>query len=45
LWLQGRPLLGPVGVSAHEGSVWVADPKAKQVFRLNQVDKSVQSVF
>lgn len=45
LWLQGHPLLGPVGVSAHGGAVWVADPKAKQVFRLNQVDKSVQPVF
>lgn len=45
LWLQGRPLLGPVGVSAHEGSVWVADPKARQLFRVNQVDQSIQPVF
>lgn len=39
-WLQGQPLVGPVGISVHNGTVWVADPKARQVFRYKPVDKS-----
>lgn len=44
-WLQGKPLVGPVGISVHGGSVWIADPKAKQVFRFEQSDKSFRPLF
>jgi sugar lactone lactonase YvrE len=44
-WLKGQPLARPVGIAIHDGSVWVADPKAKQVFRFEQVDKSFRSLF
>lgn len=40
-WLGGEPLMYPVSLIADENSLFVADPKAKQVFRVNLKDKSV----
>lgn len=43
LWHEGEPLVGPVGIVATEASVWIADPKQRQVFQMDPSDKSVQT--
>ncbi|MEL6107375.1 MAG: hypothetical protein AAFU85_15150 [Planctomycetota bacterium] len=40
-WLEGEPLVYPVSLTADESSLFIADPKAKQVFRVDLKDKSV----
>lgn len=39
LWFQGPPLMGPVGISAGESAVWVADPKTQQVYEFDKDTK------
>lgn len=34
-WVEGDPLVGPVGIAAATESLWVADPKAVQVFEFD----------
>ena len=41
-WFEGDPLVGPVGITATETSVFVADPKVKQVFEINLETKEVK---
>ncbi len=41
-WHEGDPLVGPVGIAVTEGSVFVADPKKKQLFEINRESKEVK---
>lgn len=34
-WVDGAPLVGPVGLSMRDGNVLVADPRARQVFSID----------
>lgn len=38
-WHEGEPLVGPVGIAVNESSVFVADPKQKQVFEFDRSTK------
>lgn len=38
-WHEGGPLVGPVGIAVTESSIYVADPKQKQVFEFNRESK------
>lgn len=40
-WLEGEPLVGPVGMAISETSLFVADPKKLQVFAFDRSDKSI----
>lgn len=40
-WHDGDPLVGPVGVAVGDGSLWVADPKQKNVYQFNLDTKDV----
>ena len=42
VWHAGEPLIGPVGILAAEGSLWVVDPKAVQLFRVDPQTKSLE---
>ncbi|QEF99422.1 Virginiamycin B lyase [Stieleria maiorica] len=44
-WFEGEPLAGPVGITADETSLYVADPKKKQVYRFDRKTKAVEPVF
>ena len=44
-WLSGEPLQYPVGLAIAEGTLFVADPHAKQVFRVNLESKAVQPLI
>lgn len=35
-WHEGDPLLGPVGIASDGTSVWVVDPKAQQLYQVDQ---------
>ncbi|MCA9175781.1 MAG: NHL repeat-containing protein [Planctomycetales bacterium] len=37
--VKGEPLENPVGVAWHDGTLWVADPRAKMVYRLTDEGK------
>ncbi|MCD0461117.1 Vgb family protein [Roseiconus lacunae] len=41
-WFEGEPLQGPVGITADDEAVYVADPRSKQVFRLDRKTKAVE---
>ncbi|MEO1528318.1 MAG: hypothetical protein AAFX06_23085 [Planctomycetota bacterium] len=41
-WFEGEPLVNPVGITADDSAIFVADPHAKQVFRFDLKDKSVE---
>jgi sugar lactone lactonase YvrE len=41
-WFSGEPLRNPVGLALAEESLWVADPHARQIFRISLADKAVQ---
>lgn len=41
-WHQGEPLGGPVGITAAAGSLYVADPKSQQVYRVNPQSKQFE---
>jgi len=41
-WHEGEPLVGPVGIDITAESIFVADPKQKQVYEFNREDKSVK---
>ncbi|MEM6469201.1 MAG: hypothetical protein AAF802_06495 [Planctomycetota bacterium] len=38
-WYEGSPLKGPVGMTADDDSIYVADPQAKEVFRFDRKTK------
>lgn len=38
-WYEGDPLIGPVGIAVDETSVYVADPKQKQVYQFDRKSK------
>lgn len=40
-WYEGDPLVGPVGIAATEQSVFVADPKSKQVYEIDRESKEI----
>lgn len=42
-WHEGEPLERPVGISISETSLFVADPKQKQIFEFNLSDKSAKT--
>ncbi|MEO1993185.1 MAG: NHL repeat-containing protein [Pirellulales bacterium] len=35
VWAGGKPLKGPVGIALQQESILVADPKAKQIFKID----------
>jgi sugar lactone lactonase YvrE len=39
-WHEGEPLIGPVGIAVTEDSIFVADPKQKQVYQFNRESKA-----
>ncbi len=39
-WHEGEPLVGPVGIAVNDDSVFVADPKQKQVYQFNRETKA-----
>ncbi len=41
-WHEGEPLVGPVGIAVTEQSIFVADPKQKQVYEFNLDSKQAQ---
>lgn len=41
-WHEGDPLVGPVGIAVDDNSVYVADPKQKQVFQFDRKSKEVK---
>ena len=38
-WHEGDPLVGPVGIAATEDSIFVADPKKKQLYQFSRESK------
>ena len=38
-WHEGEPLVGPVGIAITEDSIFVADPKQKEVYEFNRKSK------
>ena len=44
-WFEGDPLAGPVGITADETHLYVADPQKKQVFRFDRQTKAVEPVL
>ena len=40
-WHEGEPLVGPVGITATESSIFVADPKQKQVYEFDLETKEI----
>jgi sugar lactone lactonase YvrE len=41
-WYEGKPLVGPVGIAVNEQSIFVADPKQKQVYEFDRKSKEVK---
>ena len=44
-WFEGEPLAGPVGITADEKFLYVADPQKKQVYRFDRKTKAVEPVL
>ena len=44
-WFEGEPLVNPVGITADDQSLYVADPHSKQVYRFNRSDKQVTALL
>ncbi|EMI58360.1 lipoprotein [Rhodopirellula sallentina SM41] len=42
-WFNGDPLVGPVGIAVTDDSIFVADPKQKQVYQFNRSTKAYQT--
>jgi sugar lactone lactonase YvrE len=42
-WLDGEPLVGPVGISVTNDSLFVADPKQKQVYQFDRETKEFKT--
>lgn len=45
IWHQGEPLDLPVGITADDEAVYVADPRKKQVYRFDRKTKAAEPVF
>lgn len=41
-WHEGEPLVGPVGIFVTDSSLFVADPKQKQVYQFNRESKEFE---
>ncbi len=41
-WFEGEPLKGPVGIAVDGESVWVADPKQRQVLQFDRMSREYQ---
>ncbi|TWT76210.1 Virginiamycin B lyase [Planctomycetes bacterium CA13] len=39
VWHEGEPLVGPVGIAIDEESIYVVDPKQKEVYQFNRETK------
>lgn len=44
-WIEGEPLKNPVGIVNSADAVFVADPHAKQVFKIGLADKQIQPLI
>ena len=44
-WLEGNPLVGPVGLAAGDGVLYVADPKTQQVHEIDLNSRAVKPRF
>lgn len=44
-WFEGEPLAGPVGITADESFLYVADPQSKQVYRFDRKSKAVEPLL
>lgn len=44
-WFEGEPLGGPVGITADDKYLYVADPQKKQVYRFDRETKAVEPVL
>lgn len=44
-WFEGEPLGGPVGITADDQYLYVADPQKKQVYRFDRETKAVEPVL
>lgn len=44
-WVEGDPLVGPVGMAIDDDAVYVADPKQKQVYRIDRKSKAISEEF
>lgn len=42
-WYEGDPLVGPVGIAVSDDSIFVADPKQKEVFEFNRETKEAKA--
>ena len=42
-WHEGKPLVGPVGITITESSIFVADPKQKQVYQFDRESKDFKT--
>ncbi|MCM2369691.1 NHL repeat-containing protein [Aporhodopirellula aestuarii] len=42
-WYEGEPLVGPVGIAVTSDSLFVADPKQKQVFQFDRESKEYKT--
>ena len=42
-WHEGEPLVGPVGIAVTDDSLFVADPKQKQVYQFNRESKEFKT--
>ncbi len=41
-WHEGEPLVGPVGIQANDDSIFVADPKQKQIYQFDRKSKEAK---
>ncbi|WP_246114255.1 Vgb family protein [Rubripirellula tenax] len=44
-WYEGAPLVGPVGIAATKDSIYVADPKQKQIYQFDRKTKKAVERF
>ncbi|KAA5543893.1 hypothetical protein FYK55_10900 [Roseiconus nitratireducens] len=44
-WFEGEPLVNPVGITADDKFLYVADPRKEQVFRFDRQSKQVEPLL
>ncbi len=44
-WFEGEPLVNPVGITADDDYLYVAEPKKKQVYRFDRKTKAVEPML
>lgn len=45
LWHAGPPLKRPVGITSHNDEIWITDPKANEVYRIDPLKKMIEKRF